>query len=116
MSVGDVVFRAFDESDEEVSDGICKDIADFYWIDVDFFFILNPGLERDCSNIQSNTEYCTDGWIEPVRDPDGLCGHLFRRASIMETPSTVPTANTAPRTEQPAARRLMGGLLQLGGL
>lgn len=61
MSVGDVVCRAFDESDEEVSDSICKDIADFYWINVDFFFTLNTGLERDCSNIRSNTEYCTDG-------------------------------------------------------
>ncbi|GKT59085.1 glutathione S-transferase [Colletotrichum tofieldiae] len=36
-------------------------MADFWFAEIDFFFALNPGLERDCSNIQPNTEYCTVG-------------------------------------------------------
>ncbi|GKT85236.1 glutathione S-transferase [Colletotrichum tofieldiae] len=36
-------------------------MADFWFAEIDFFFALSPGLERDCSNIQPNTEYCTVG-------------------------------------------------------
>ncbi|OHE94308.1 hypothetical protein CORC01_10355 [Colletotrichum orchidophilum] len=78
---GDVVCRAWDTTEYEVNYYSCKEMADFWFADIDFFFTLNPGLERDCSNIQPNTEYCTDGWIEPLRDPEGRCGPQFGNAS-----------------------------------
>ncbi|KAF6841150.1 hypothetical protein CPLU01_00711 [Colletotrichum plurivorum] len=78
---GDVVCRAWGETDEEVHQHTCTELADFYWMDVEKFFKLNPILKTDCSNIQPNTEYCTDGWIEPVRDKNNRCGPLFGNSS-----------------------------------
>ncbi|KAF6838863.1 hypothetical protein CMUS01_04469 [Colletotrichum musicola] len=81
VSTGDVVCRAYGETGQDVNYYTCMEMAKFWWIDVDFFFTLNPTLNKDCGNIQPNTEYCTDGWIEPKRDPDGRCGPQFGNAS-----------------------------------
>ncbi|KAF6817712.1 hypothetical protein CMUS01_12043 [Colletotrichum musicola] len=77
---GDVVCRAWGETDEEVNHHTCTDLAEFYWMDVAKLFKLNPILKTDCSSIQPNTEYCTDGWIEPVGDKINRCGPLFGNA------------------------------------
>ncbi|KAF6803402.1 hypothetical protein CSOJ01_10923 [Colletotrichum sojae] len=78
---GDVVCRAWGETDEEVNRHTCTELADFNWMDVGKFFKLIPVLKTDCSNIQTNTEYCTDGWIEPAPDKNNRCGPLFGNAS-----------------------------------
>ncbi|KAF3804810.1 hypothetical protein GCG54_00004079 [Colletotrichum gloeosporioides] len=78
---GEVVCRSWGETDEEVNYYTCTELADFHWIDIETFFKLNPEINDDCSNIQPNTEYCTDGWIEPLRNKDGRCGPHFGHAS-----------------------------------
>ncbi|KAL2193158.1 hypothetical protein P885DRAFT_81433 [Corynascus similis CBS 632.67] len=60
-------------------------MATKYGITVDFFFTLNPTLELDCSNIQPKTEYCVDGFIEPVRAMDQLCGPSNGHATCFGT-------------------------------
>lgn len=61
VSTGDVVCRAYGETGQDVNYYTCTEMAKFWWIDVDFFFTLNPTLNKDCGNIQPNTQYCTDG-------------------------------------------------------
>ena len=39
----------------------CTLLAKKYSISVEKFFMLNPSLKLDCSNIQPNTWYCTAG-------------------------------------------------------
>lgn len=36
----------------------CIQLADTYGISVEKFFMLNPSVLPDCSNIQANTDYC----------------------------------------------------------
>lgn len=39
----------------------CTAMADKYKIPVEKFFILNPGVHRNCDNLESNTDYCVKG-------------------------------------------------------
>lgn len=39
----------------------CTEMADHYVTLLDDFFLFNPELKRDCSNIQPNTQYCVKG-------------------------------------------------------
>jgi hypothetical protein len=39
----------------------CTQLANENWITVQKFFILNPTVKPDCSNIQANTDYCVAG-------------------------------------------------------
>ncbi|GKT51192.1 uncharacterized protein ColSpa_11373 [Colletotrichum spaethianum] len=78
--------RAWGETDEEVNYYTCMDLADFYWMDIETFFKLNPILKSDCSSIQPKTEYCPDGYCgdgtcyeghcpgDAVYTTDGKCG------------------------------------------
>lgn len=46
---------------EIVDDSSCGKIAELEGITLEKFFFLNPGLMKDCSNIQPNTRYCVAG-------------------------------------------------------
>lgn len=39
----------------------CTELATTYSMTVEEFFLLNPSLTRDCSNVAPNTEYCIRG-------------------------------------------------------
>ncbi|CCC05648.1 hypothetical protein SMACR_09703 [Sordaria macrospora] len=64
----------------------CTALARKYGISVKGFFRLNPELSPDCGNIKANTDYCVDGFIEPLRATDGLCGPLHNNATCLGTP------------------------------
>ncbi|KAK1959916.1 hypothetical protein LY78DRAFT_619323, partial [Colletotrichum sublineola] len=63
----------------------CTQLAEKYEISVEEFFLINPTLEPDCSNIEPRTEYCVDGFIEPVRAYDGVCGPASNNATCFGT-------------------------------
>jgi hypothetical protein len=39
----------------------CTELAEWYYITVEDFFRLNPTIDKECSNVKSNTEYCVQG-------------------------------------------------------
>jgi hypothetical protein len=39
----------------------CTQMSDDYYITIEKFFILNPTVNKECSNVKANTEYCVDG-------------------------------------------------------
>ncbi|KAI1394610.1 hypothetical protein F4819DRAFT_501693 [Hypoxylon fuscum] len=63
----------------------CTQLAERYDITVEMFFTLNPDLDPDCGNILPNTDYCVEGFIEPVRATDGLCGPPNKNATCLGT-------------------------------
>ncbi|PTB65069.1 carbohydrate-binding module family 18 protein [Trichoderma citrinoviride] len=63
----------------------CTALAVQYGISVDTFFMLNPDVNPDCSNIKADTDYCVSGFIEPARATDGLCGPQNSNATCLGT-------------------------------
>lgn len=59
--VGEIVCRSNGTSSAVVGYYSCKEMADFYLISVESFFMLNPLLKDDCSNIEPATSYCVAG-------------------------------------------------------
>lgn len=45
----------------EIDSHTCTLLAKRYGISVETFFKLNPGLQLDCGNIQTDTDYCVRG-------------------------------------------------------
>ncbi|KAK1765333.1 hypothetical protein QBC33DRAFT_593563 [Phialemonium atrogriseum] len=82
---GDVNCRYSATTSATVNYYTCTQMATKYGITVDDFFTLNPTLELDCSNIQLKTEYCVDGFIEPVRATDQLCAPPNVNATCLGT-------------------------------
>lgn len=58
---GEINCRMWSFEEEEVNYYTCTKISDRYLMEVEEFFMLNPGLEPDCSNIEPNTRYCVRG-------------------------------------------------------
>lgn len=58
---GDFVCRFHYATSSDVNYYTCKELCQMFQITVDFFFSINPTLEKDCSNIQAKTEYCVAG-------------------------------------------------------
>ncbi|KAL0473868.1 hypothetical protein QR685DRAFT_436556 [Neurospora intermedia] len=69
----------------EINYYTCTALAARNRISVDTLFGLNPGLDRDCGNIEADTEYCVRGFIEPIRAYDGLCGPPHKNATCLGT-------------------------------
>ncbi|KAK3946879.1 hypothetical protein QBC32DRAFT_387288 [Pseudoneurospora amorphoporcata] len=69
----------------EINYYTCTVLAARNRISVDTLFGLNPGLDRDCGNIEADTEYCVRGFIEPIRVYDGLCGPPYKNATCFGT-------------------------------
>lgn len=59
--VGEVNCRQKDTSPGSVNYYTCTQMADKHDINVERFFLINPNLKKDCSNIQPKTKYCVDG-------------------------------------------------------
>lgn len=58
---GDINCRYERDTGDDVNYYTCTELAKTFGTRLDLFFILNPGLKPDCSNIQPNTEYCVRG-------------------------------------------------------
>ncbi|KAL2066964.1 hypothetical protein VTL71DRAFT_1388 [Oculimacula yallundae] len=80
---GDVNCRSWTQTYDEVGYWSCSQLADDYGITLDKFWILNPTLAPDCEAIMPNTEYCVDGFIEPLRSTDGFCGPNHKNATCI---------------------------------
>ncbi|KAH6619420.1 hypothetical protein B0J18DRAFT_492231 [Chaetomium sp. MPI-SDFR-AT-0129] len=85
VTAGEVNCRYSATTGNDVNYYTCTQLATKFGVSIDLFFTLNPTLERDCSNIQPNTEYCVDGFIEPLRAVDGLCGPPNQNATCLGT-------------------------------
>ncbi len=59
--MGDIVCRFPGRTYADVNYYTCTELADRYKISLKEFFMLNPGLDPDCSNIKPYTVYCVDG-------------------------------------------------------
>ncbi|KAF6837098.1 hypothetical protein CMUS01_05151, partial [Colletotrichum musicola] len=82
---GDINCRYWADTPEDVSYFTCTELATRYEITNDQFFLLNPELSKDCSDIKPQAEYCVDGFIEPVRALEGLCGPKNNNATCIGT-------------------------------
>ncbi|KAK7926866.1 hypothetical protein PG985_003864 [Apiospora marii] len=78
---GVVNCRSWARTTKKADDGSCAEASERYQITLDLFFLLNPGVSLDCSNIQPQTDYCIDGWIER-ETTDGQCGFLLQHTVI----------------------------------
>ncbi|KAH8897463.1 hypothetical protein GQ53DRAFT_818731 [Thozetella sp. PMI_491] len=84
-AVGDIVCRYHSQPLSEVNENTCQKIADKYHVSLEKFFILNPDLDKDCKTIKPDTEYCTAGFLEPLRAWDGRCGPQHNNATCIGT-------------------------------
>jgi len=58
---GEVNCRQQSTSPSSVNYYTCTEMADEHDISVETFFVINPKLKKDCSDIQPNTKYCVNG-------------------------------------------------------
>ncbi|KAK2024075.1 hypothetical protein LX32DRAFT_656479 [Colletotrichum zoysiae] len=91
---GEVNCRYTSYTGSDVNYYTCTKLALYYEIPIQEFFLVNPDLKPDCSNIQPNTEYCVDGFIEPVRAWDGVCGPASNNATCIGTDNQCCNAET----------------------
>jgi hypothetical protein len=106
---GEINCRHWGMTYDEVDGTTCVKLARKYEITREHFFLLNPSLQKDCSNVQANVMYCVAGckwmrlhithvpWnlrghlhigmlvIEPLRAFDGLCGPPHKNATCLGT-------------------------------
>ncbi|KAL7624110.1 hypothetical protein AAE478_005667 [Parahypoxylon ruwenzoriense] len=83
--VGEIVCRYHGKTGATVNYYSCMELADRYDTLLDDFFMLNPEIDEDCTNIQPNTEYCVKGYIKPPVATDGLCGPQHNNATCLGT-------------------------------
>ncbi|KAI1810627.1 hypothetical protein GGS20DRAFT_579729 [Poronia punctata] len=81
-------------ADVDINYYTCTALATKYDISVETFFMLNPTVKPDCSNIQADTDYCVSGFVEPVRASGGLCGPPNKNATCLGTDFQCCNANT----------------------
>lgn len=67
-STGEINCRYWGVTSSQVNYYSCTEMAEFYDVDLELFFTLNPTLDPECSNILPNTEYCVDGCRSPIHD------------------------------------------------
>jgi hypothetical protein len=58
---GEVNCRNWGNTYEDVNYYTCMELANRYGITIEMFFVLNPTLDPDCDNIESDSKYCVDG-------------------------------------------------------
>ncbi|KAF2024260.1 hypothetical protein EK21DRAFT_24363, partial [Setomelanomma holmii] len=85
VAPGEVSCRYTATTGANVNYYTCKELADWYYITVDNFFLWNPTIDRECSNVKPNTEYYVDGFIQQPISTDGFCGPNYGNASCIET-------------------------------
>ncbi|KAK0103225.1 hypothetical protein ONS95_005258 [Cadophora gregata] len=80
---GDVNCRSWTQTYDNVGYWTCSQLADDHGITLEKFWMMNPTLAPDCKAIKPNTEYCVDGFIEPLRSTDGFCGPSHKNATCI---------------------------------
>jgi hypothetical protein len=60
VAPGEVNCRYTSTTGANVNYYTCSELANYYYITVDAFFKLNPTVDKECSNIKPNTEYCVE--------------------------------------------------------
>ncbi|KAH9219719.1 hypothetical protein DL95DRAFT_291091, partial [Leptodontidium sp. 2 PMI_412] len=80
---GEINCRYTSITGSQVNYYTCQQLAIEDDITVEMFFFLNPEIHPDCGNIQPRTEYCVEGFIEPLRATDGLCGPKHNNATCV---------------------------------
>lgn len=70
---GSVNCRYTTTSGTDVNYYTCKQMSDDYYITVEKFFLLNPTVDKECSNIKSKTEYCVEGCMYMVKIRCTVC-------------------------------------------
>lgn len=69
IAAGQVNCRYTDSTEDmDINYYTCTALATKYGISVETFFLLNPDLKTDCSNIQPDTDYCVQGCKIPSDD------------------------------------------------
>lgn len=112
---GEVNCRYWTDTGDDVNYYTCTQLSETFNIDTDTFFMLNPKVAKDCSNIEPRTTYCVTGckssnvtiflhrlvcdsndWtvIEPVRATDGKCGPKHNNATCLGTGKECCNAET----------------------
>ena len=61
VAPGEINCRYSTFSSANVNYYTCTELAEWYYITVEEFFKLNPTINKECSNIKPNTEYCVEG-------------------------------------------------------
>lgn len=84
-AAGELVCRYPANTYADVDHNTCIQLANYYHITIEKFFMLNPGLDFDCGNIKPYTMYCVGGYIEPLRAYDGKCGPPNKNATCIGT-------------------------------
>ncbi|KAF2820550.1 hypothetical protein CC86DRAFT_459542 [Ophiobolus disseminans] len=82
---GQIICRYTLTSPDEVNSNTCTELANKYEITIEKFFFYNPDLDRDCKNIEPNTEYCVAGFIDQLLAKNGLCGPPHNNATCKGT-------------------------------
>ena len=81
IAPGSVNCRFTSRTYDDVNYYTCTELAETFGIINELFFVLNPSLQKDCSNIQPNTKYCVAGCefprqrAEHTRGDLTLCSH-----------------------------------------
>ncbi|CAA9966660.1 hypothetical protein PTMSG1_10019 [Pyrenophora teres f. maculata] len=83
VSPGEINCRSWFDTGKSVNYYTCTQISNMFEISTDQFFALNPEIKADCSNIMPLTTYCVDGFVEPHRATDGLCGPKHNNATCI---------------------------------
>ncbi|KGO66431.1 hypothetical protein PITC_067270 [Penicillium italicum] len=94
---GEINCRKEGTSPSSVNYYTCTQMANDNQISVETFFLINPALKKDCSDIQANKGYCVDGWSTA---PPVFVG----RASARVTRPGAPMAHAASCTAIDGAR------------
>ncbi|KAL3605126.1 hypothetical protein FPOAC2_00068 [Fusarium poae] len=94
METGGINCRFSTKTGSKIDSETCATIAKEYEITVDTFYELNPRLKGDCKNILPNIRYCVEGFPEPIRAYNGLCGPPHSNATCVGTDKQCCNKNT----------------------
>ncbi|KAH7205027.1 hypothetical protein IWW34DRAFT_769419 [Fusarium oxysporum f. sp. albedinis] len=94
MDVGGINWRLSTLTGSQIDDNTCALILKKYHITIDTFYDLNHRLNNDCKTIQPNIRYCVEGFPEPLRAYNGLCGPDNGNATCVGTDKQYCNKNT----------------------
>ncbi|CAF3497348.1 hypothetical protein FGSG_00029 [Fusarium graminearum PH-1] len=94
METGGINCRFSTKTGSKVSSDTCATIAKKYEITLDTFYELNPRLKSDCKNVLPDIRYCVEGFPEPIRAYNGLCGPPHSNATCVGTDKQCCNKNT----------------------
>ncbi len=87
--VGTVRCRHAVTTGPEVDENTCGELAVSEYAGMKLFFELNPQLDKDCTKIKPNTEYCVMGCVCEAPRPKPAVGEVMCRFHSQPTGSDV---------------------------